>query len=101
MSSVFNQLTFKRQPDIQYKSKEEIAAFQNERLQEQMAYVYANSPYYKRVFDENHVSPEDIKTVDDLQRLPVTTKNAHFPGYRYSMRQIALYPSRHSLADPL
>ena len=75
MSSVFNQLTFKRQPDIQYKSKEEIAAFQNERLQEQMAYVYANSPYYKRVFDENHVSPEDIKTVDDLQRLPVTTKN--------------------------
>ena len=26
------------------------------------------------VFDESHVSPEDIKTVADLQRLPVTTK---------------------------
>ena len=74
MNSVFNELTFKRQPDIQYKSKEEIAAFQNERLQEQMAYVYAHSPYYRRVFDESHVSPEDIKTVADLQRLPVTTK---------------------------
>ena len=35
MNSVFNELTFKRQPDIQYKSKEEIVAFQNERLQEQ------------------------------------------------------------------
>ena len=74
MNSVFNQLTFKRQPDIQYKSREEIAAFQNERLQEQISYVYSHSPYYKRLFDESHVSPEDIKTVADLQRLPVTTK---------------------------
>ena len=74
MSSVFNQLTFKRQPDIQYKSKEEIAAFQNERLQEQMAYVYANSPYYKRVFADSGININDI----DIYDLKINKKDIIF-----------------------
>ncbi|MCQ2200392.1 MAG: AMP-binding protein [Paludibacteraceae bacterium] len=74
-SSIYNQLTFKRQPEIQFKSKSEISEFQDARLREQIAYVAENSPYYSAMFKRLGVSPSDIKTVKDLERLPVTTKN--------------------------
>lgn len=65
---------FEKHTDIQFKSKAEIGAFQDERLQQTLAYVAQNSPYYKKVFADNHILAADIKTVADLQRIPVTTK---------------------------
>lgn len=65
---------FEKHPEIQFLSREEIAQEQNKRLQQTIAYVAANSPYYKRIFAENNIDPSSIKTVADLQRIPVTTK---------------------------
>ncbi len=65
----------KRNPDIQYRSQSEIKAFQNEKLRETIAYLAANSKFYQRLFKENDINPADIQTVEDLQRIPVTTKN--------------------------
>lgn len=61
-------------PEIAYQSAEEIKQFQEELLRNQLKYVYANSPFYKRWFDEQGVSIETIQTIEDLQKLNVVTK---------------------------
>lgn len=65
---------FEEHPEIQFKPKAEIEAFQNDRLRQTIEYVSKNSPYYKRLFAENNINAADIKTVADLQKIPVTTK---------------------------
>ncbi len=65
---------FEKHTDIQFKSKAEIAAFQDERLRTTLEYVGKNSPFYKKMFSDNNINVADIKTVADLQKLPVTTK---------------------------
>ncbi len=44
------------------------------RLRDEVAYLYENSPYYRRMFDGCGMQPGDIRTADDLRHLPVTTK---------------------------
>lgn len=65
---------FEKHTDIQFKSKAEIAAFQDERLRQTIDYVGKNSPFYKKLFSDNNIDVADIKTVADLQKIPVTTK---------------------------
>lgn len=61
-------------PKIETASANEIKTFQEQKLRETLAYVSMHSPFYKRRFDESGISITDIRTLDDLQRLPVTTK---------------------------
>lgn len=55
-------------------TEEQLRAFQNQRLQALMQHCYANVPYYTRVFDERGLKPEDIRCREDLQKLPILTK---------------------------
>jgi len=64
----------KRDPQIQFRSKEEIKSFQEVALREAMVYLGERSPYYKRVFKENGIVPTRIKNLDDLKLLPTTCK---------------------------
>lgn len=52
-----------------------LEAYQLQKLQELVAVAYANSAYYKKIFDEFGVKPSDIQSLDDLKKLPVTTKS--------------------------
>lgn len=61
--------------DITRLSQEEIKAFQEQKLKEQLAYIQMYSPYYQRLFNENTIDIHSIQTLDDLQKLPVTTKD--------------------------
>jgi phenylacetate-CoA ligase len=63
-----------RIPEIEQKSSEEIKIFQEEKLRKLIAYVGANSPFYKRIFQEHTISIEAIQKLEDLQKIPVTTK---------------------------
>ena len=56
-----------RNPEIQFASADAIAAFQQERLREEIAYLYENSPYYRRMFDHCGARPGDIRTQEDLR----------------------------------
>ena len=60
--------------DIEYKSISEIEAFQNERLKEAVAYLHTHSPFYQRMFKEYGINPSEIKTINDLQKVPFTEK---------------------------
>lgn len=60
---------------LQRLPRAEQRAAQNALLQRYVReYLYPFSPYYRALFDANGVKPEHIKTVDDLRRLPITSK---------------------------
>lgn len=61
-------------PEIEKGTAAEIKAFQEVKLKEVITYVSEKSPYYRRVFRNYKISPSDINTLDDLARLPVTSK---------------------------
>lgn len=60
--------------NLHYRTPDEIRCFQEERLRETVAYVAAHSPYYKALFEREGIDPATIRTLDDLRRLPLTTK---------------------------
>nr|WP_184547767.1 AMP-binding protein [Mucilaginibacter sp. FT3.2] len=47
---------------------------QEQKLQHLLAYLNQNSPFYKELFAVNDINVADIKTLDDLQRIPTTVK---------------------------
>jgi len=55
-------------------SEAQLLELQNQRLQALVHHCYAHVPYYKSLFDSYGLKPEDIKTRDDLKKLPVLTK---------------------------
>jgi phenylacetate-CoA ligase len=52
-----------------------IKEIQIKRLKETVHRVYENVPFYKKKFKELNIKPEDIKTLEDIRKLPFTTKN--------------------------
>lgn len=65
---------FTPHPEIQYASPEEIKAFQEERMREAIAYAAERSKFYQRMFAQTGIDPRSIVTLEDLRRLPLTTK---------------------------
>ncbi len=63
-----------KQTGIQYQSEKEIEQLQNELLQKQMQYLKENSTYYQNLFAGHNIRFEDIRTKEDLCKIPVTTK---------------------------
>lgn len=61
-------------PEIETASRETIVALQNERLSATIKRVYDNVPFYRNKMIEVGVTPEDIKTIDDLKKLPFSYK---------------------------
>lgn len=53
----------------------QITSVQNEKLQKLVKYCYENIKYYRELFDEHRIRPDDIKTAADLVRVPVLTKS--------------------------
>ena len=64
-----------KHPEIQFLSKEEIKKYQEGRLKEALEYVWRKSPYYKRIYTEQGIDINQIRTLEDLCQLPVTTKS--------------------------
>jgi phenylacetate-CoA ligase len=60
--------------DLLYRSKEEIREIQNQRFRHQVALCFKAHPYYSEVFTRLHLTPDDFQTLDDIHKLPVTTK---------------------------
>ena len=58
----------------EYFSKEEIINYQNKKLKKLINHVYENVPYYRNIFIKYGLTPESIKTVQDLQKLPILEK---------------------------
>ncbi|WP_049927866.1 phenylacetate--CoA ligase PaaK [Halopiger goleimassiliensis] len=59
---------------IETAPRDEIRELQNERLRETVQHAYENVPFYREALDEAGVAPADVQSVDDIQKLPFTTK---------------------------
>lgn len=55
-------------------SRDEMHALQSKRLQKLVALVYHNVPFYRNKMQEMDLSPDDIRSIDDIVKLPFTTK---------------------------
>jgi phenylacetate-CoA ligase len=61
-------------PELEMMPREKLLAYQLELFRNQMAYVYARAPFYRKKFDEAGVRPEHIKTLEDVSKVPFTAK---------------------------
>ena len=71
--------------EIETLSENELRALQLRRLQEVVRRVYEKVPHYRKKFDEAGVKPDDIKTLEDVRKLPFTTKEDLFVDYPYGL----------------
>ena len=78
------------QPEIECASREQIRAWQDERLVRTVKHVYDNVPYYRSMMEEKGVTPSDIKSVDDLHKLPFLTKDDLRDAYPYGLLAVPL-----------
>ena len=63
------------QKDIETIPRGEIQKIQLAKLQKTVQRCYDKVPFYKKIMDQAKVKPEDIKTLADIRRLPLTEKN--------------------------
>lgn len=70
-------------------SRSEIEALQIERLQATVRHCM-NSPFYKRRFDEAGITPDDIKSLADLRKIPFTTKQDLRDQYPFGVNSLPI-----------
>lgn len=77
------------QKDIETMGRDQLQELQLTRLKETVKHA-ANSPFYKEVFEKNGITPDSIQTLDDLRKIPFTTKNDLRGHYPFGMAAIPI-----------
>ena len=75
------------QQEIECASREKIKEIQNEKIVKQVKHVWDNVPYYRKKMEQKGVSPEDIKSIDDLHKLPFLSKADLREAYPYGLME--------------
>ena len=73
------------QPEIECASQDQIRAWQDERLAKTVTRVYENVAFYEKKMDDAGITPSDIRSVDDLHKLPFLTKDDLRDAYPYGL----------------
>ncbi len=73
------------QPEIETMPVDQLKALQSERLVKQVKHVWDNVPYYRAKMEEKGVTPDDIKGIEDLHKLPFVTKDDLREAYPYGL----------------
>ena len=73
------------QPEIETASRDYLHAIQSARLIKMVGNCYANVPFYKAKFDEIGLKPGDIRTIDDISKLPFTVKQDLRDNYPFGL----------------
>ncbi|MGA1845788.1 phenylacetate--CoA ligase family protein [Deferribacter abyssi] len=71
-------------------SLSELKQLQLERLQSTLNRVYNNVEFYNKVFNKYNITPDDIKSLEDIKKLPFTTKQDLRDNYPYGMFAVPL-----------
>lgn len=61
-------------PSISFQSEAQIKAYQETKLANLMQYLQIHSPFYGRLFQQQHINPDDIRAIEDLAVIPPTEK---------------------------
>lgn len=73
------------QKEIECASPEKLRELQDERLVKQVKHVWDNVSYYRKKMEEKGVTPDDIKGIDDLHKLPFLSKADLRDAYPYGL----------------
>ena len=73
-------------PNKECMSRDERAALQGKRLHKIVSYVYHNVPFYRHKMQEMDVRPDDIQTIEDITKLPFTTKKDLRDNYPFGLQ---------------
>jgi phenylacetate-CoA ligase len=73
------------QPEFEKMPRNKLMDLQEERLRKIVKYCYERVPIYKRKFQEAGIGPEDIRNLDDLEKVPFTVKDDLRKAYPYGM----------------
>lgn len=77
-------------PKIECMPREEMRKLQSERLIATVKRCYENVPFYRRKMDAKGIRPEDIRSIDDITRLPFTTKHDLRDEYPYGLQAVPM-----------
>ena len=75
--------------EIETMSREKLQELQLQRLKKTIS-IAANAPYYKEVFSKHGITSDSIQSLDDIRKVPFTTKadmRAHYQIGRASCRE--------------
>ena len=72
-------------PNKECMPREQLRELQGKRLQKLVAYVYHNVPFYRHKMQEMDLMPDDIRSIDDIVKLPFTTKQDLRDNYPYGL----------------
>ena len=73
------------QPEIETMPREQLRALQSERLVKQVKHVWDSVPYYRKKMEDKGVTPEDIRGIEDLPKLPFLSKADLREAYPYGL----------------
>lgn len=76
-------------PEPETLTRKEIEVLQQERLRKTVTHCM-NSPFYRQRFEEANIKPEDINTLDDLRKIPLTTKQDLRDTYPFGIASVPL-----------
>lgn len=82
------------QPEIETLSRTQLTELQNQRLATLIPYAYARVPFYRQAMDQAGLRPDDIRTLEDLHRMPFTRKHHLREQYPFGLFAV----DRHELA---
>ncbi len=75
-------------PQMECMSREDMRKLQSERLVNTVKRCYENVPFYRRKMDEMGITPDDIKSIDDIHKLPFTTKQDLRDEYPFGLEAV-------------
>jgi phenylacetate-CoA ligase len=78
------------QPDAECMDREELEQLQLERLQATLSRVARSVPFYRKTFDAIRFDPDDLRSLEDLRRLPFTEKQDLADAYPYGLLAVPL-----------
>ena len=73
------------QPEIETAPREKILEIQNEKIVRQVKHVWDNVPYYRKKMEDKGVTLDDIKSIDDISKLPFLSKADLRDAYPYGL----------------
>ena len=77
-------------PSIECMDREQLREIQSRRLVKMAEYVYHNTPFYRKKFQEMGLEPGDIKSIDDIKKLPFTNKLDLRDNYPFGLAAVPM-----------
>ena len=75
---------------IECMSREQLRDLQSQRLRKMADYVYHNTPFYRKKFQEMGLEPGDIRDIDDIVKLPFTNKLDLRDNYPFGLTAVPM-----------